>query len=73
MTAHDIALIGFGEAGTIIGGDLAAQGIRVQMFDRLLLDEQQREAMQEKARLCRVFALDSPEQAVAGVQLVIAR
>jgi hypothetical protein len=43
------------------------------MFDRLLLDEQQRETMQEKARLCRVFALDGPEQAVAGVQLVIAR
>ncbi|MPT17281.1 MAG: NAD(P)-dependent oxidoreductase [Pseudomonas sp.] len=71
MSLHDIALIGFGEAGTILGSELASQGLRVRMFDRLLQDPRQRPAMQEKARHSRVQALDEPAQAVAGAQLVI--
>ncbi len=71
MTLHCIALIGFGEAGSILGQDLAAQGLQVQTFDRLLMQESTRELLRERARSCRVQPLDSLERALQGAQLVI--
>lgn len=72
MTAlHTVALIGFGEAGGILGQDLAAQGLQVRIYDRLLDDPLRREAMQAKAQKADVQAFDSAERAVQGAQLVI--
>ena len=66
-----VALIGFGEAGAILGHDLAAHGVMVRMHDRLLVAPQSREAMLAKAVQANVEAFDSAVQAVQGAQLVI--
>jgi 3-hydroxyisobutyrate dehydrogenase-like beta-hydroxyacid dehydrogenase len=70
-TLKDVALIGFGEAGGIIGQDLVAQGVRVRAYDRLLQDPLRREAMLTKAANADVEMYDSAAEAVRGVQLVI--
>lgn len=73
MTAqpHKFALIGFGEAGSILGEDLAAAGRDVVMYDILLDTAASREPMLEKARRAHVRAARSFEDAVAGAQVVI--
>ena len=75
MTANNpltsVALIGFGEAGGIIGQDLAAQGVRVRTYDRLLDDPLRRDALLAKATSAKVEACESAAAAVQGVQLVI--
>ena len=57
------ALIGFGEAGSILGEDLAAAGRDVVMYDILLDTPASREAMLEKARRAHVGAAPTFEQA----------
>ena len=75
MTANhplkDVALIGFGEAGAIIGQDLAALGVRVRTYDRLLADPQHSAAIRAKADRANVEVYESAADAVQGVQLVI--
>jgi 3-hydroxyisobutyrate dehydrogenase-like beta-hydroxyacid dehydrogenase len=66
-----IALIGFGEAGSILGGDLAAGGCEVTTYDILLDAPATRAALQEKAQRVKVRALDTLDAAVAGADLVI--
>lgn len=66
-----IGLIGFGEVGGIIGHDLAAQGVRVLAFDRLIGDPERRVALQEKARACGVTLVESLERAIDNVPLII--
>lgn len=66
-----VALIGFGEAGGILGQDLAAGGIRVTVYDQLLDNPERREALLVKAARAGVVACDSAAQAVSDVQLVI--
>jgi 3-hydroxyisobutyrate dehydrogenase-like beta-hydroxyacid dehydrogenase len=68
---HSVALIGFGEAGGIIGQDLAALGVAVRAYDRLLDDPTRRGALQAKAAAAGVSLCDSATAAVDGVQLVI--
>jgi 3-hydroxyisobutyrate dehydrogenase-like beta-hydroxyacid dehydrogenase len=68
---HKFALIGFGEAGSILGEDLAAAGRDVVMYDILLDTAASREPMLEKARRAHVRAARSFEDAVAGAQVVI--
>lgn len=68
---HKFALIGFGEAGSILGEELAAAGRDVVMYDILLDGPASREAMLEKARRARVRAARTFADAVAGVQVVI--
>jgi len=65
------AVIGFGEAGSILGADLAAAGRDVAMYDILLDAPATREAMVEKALRTQVRAALSFEAAVADVQVVI--
>jgi 3-hydroxyisobutyrate dehydrogenase-like beta-hydroxyacid dehydrogenase len=65
------ALIGFGEAGSILGEDLAAAGRDVAMYDILLDTPGSREPMLEKARRAHVRAAATFEDAVAGMQVVI--
>jgi 3-hydroxyisobutyrate dehydrogenase-like beta-hydroxyacid dehydrogenase len=68
---EQFALIGFGEAGAILGEDLAAAGHSVTMYDILLDSAERREQMLERARRARVRATDTFEEAVAGARLVI--
>jgi 3-hydroxyisobutyrate dehydrogenase-like beta-hydroxyacid dehydrogenase len=68
---HQFALIGFGEAGAILGEDLALAGHSVTMYDILLDSAERREQMLQRARRAQVRAADTFEQAVAGAQVVI--
>jgi len=71
MDLQHFALIGFGEAGAILGEELASAGHRVTMYDILLDCAERRGQMLERARLARVRAADTFEAAVAGAQVVI--
>lgn len=66
-----IAVIGFGEAGSILGGDLAAADREITTYDILLDAPATRAALTEKAERARVRPLDTLEAAVAGADLVI--
>jgi 3-hydroxyisobutyrate dehydrogenase-like beta-hydroxyacid dehydrogenase len=66
-----IAIVGFGEAGGIIGNDLAARGVEVAMFDILLDANESREAMLAKARESKVQAKDSLADCLRDAELVI--
>lgn len=66
-----IAFIGFGEAGGILGAALAAQGVRVSMFDRLLDEPGRAFAMQEKAAAAGVHAAATLSAAIDGAQIIV--
>ncbi len=66
-----VTLIGFGEAGSILGADLVGAGCDVSMYDILLDDAQARPAMRARAEQARVRAHDSFAAAVSGAELVI--
>ncbi len=63
-----VALIGFGEAGGILGADLAQAGASVKMFDILLGRETSRAGMLAKAASAGVRACESTAEAVADAQ-----
>jgi 3-hydroxyisobutyrate dehydrogenase-like beta-hydroxyacid dehydrogenase len=65
------ALIGFGEAGAILGADLAAAGCQVTMYDILLRSSPDRERLLDKARRAHVEAAADFERAVQEAQVVI--
>jgi len=66
-----IALIGFGEVGTIFGRDLARQGLQVSAYDILLDAPATRPAMLERARAAAVAPRDALGDALRGADLVI--
>lgn len=66
-----IAIVGFGEAGTILGTDLAASGCEVSTYDILFDAPQSRAAMRAKAERAKVRAADSLADAVKDVELII--
>lgn len=73
-----IAMVGFGEAGSILGADLAATGREVVTYDILLapgssgLDaDASCAAMLDKARRARVQTADSFDAATKGADLVV--
>lgn len=47
-----ISLIGFGEAGSILGQDFAALGLTVYAYDHALANQDARVAMHDKAKHC---------------------
>jgi 3-hydroxyisobutyrate dehydrogenase-like beta-hydroxyacid dehydrogenase len=65
------AMIGFGEAGSILGEDLAAAGHDVAMYDVLLDSASSRVQMRDRAQRVRVRIAETFEDAVAGAQVVI--
>ncbi len=71
ISLRTIALVGFGEAGSILGEDLAAAGREVATYDILLDEPASRGAMLEKARRAQVRAADSFTAAVKDADLVI--
>jgi 3-hydroxyisobutyrate dehydrogenase-like beta-hydroxyacid dehydrogenase len=66
-----IALIGFGEAGGILGHDFAARGLDVSAHDILFAAPASREAMHAKARSSTVRAAENLADAARDAQLVI--
>jgi 3-hydroxyisobutyrate dehydrogenase-like beta-hydroxyacid dehydrogenase len=68
---RQIALIGFGEVGSIFGQDFAAAGLDVSTFDILLNMEISRSPMLAKAKSANVRPCDSLGGAVRGADLVI--
>ncbi len=66
-----IALVGFGEVGTIFGQDLAQQGLQMSTYDILLDAPATRPAMLERARAAAIVPLDTLGDAVRGADLVI--
>ncbi|WP_262927149.1 saccharopine dehydrogenase NADP-binding domain-containing protein [Phytohalomonas tamaricis] len=69
---HPVTLIGFGEAGGILGSDLARrEDVTVACFDLKLNDAAQCEAMQRKAREAGVMPFAELTQALAHSELII--
>jgi 3-hydroxyisobutyrate dehydrogenase-like beta-hydroxyacid dehydrogenase len=66
-----IAMVGFGEAGSILGAELVAKGRDVVTYDILLDAPAARRAMLEKASRARVRTADSFDEAVRDADLVI--
>ena len=66
-----IALVGFGEVGTILGQDLARQGVGVATYDILLDAPATRPALLERARAAAVDARDTLGDALRDAELVI--
>jgi 3-hydroxyisobutyrate dehydrogenase-like beta-hydroxyacid dehydrogenase len=66
-----IALVGFGEVGTIFGNDLARQRLAVATYDILLDAPAARPAMLERARAAGVTACATLADVVGGADLVI--
>jgi len=71
ISVRKIAMVGFGEAGSILGADLAAQGRDVVTYDILLDAPASRAALLEKASRAGVRTADSFDAAVEGADLVI--
>jgi len=68
---HRIAIIGFGEAGGILGHDLAARGLEISTYDILFDSRDARDAMLAKARGSKVRAAENFADAARDAQLVI--
>jgi 3-hydroxyisobutyrate dehydrogenase-like beta-hydroxyacid dehydrogenase len=66
-----IAMVGFGEAGSILGAELASTGREVVTYDILLDAAASRAGMLDKARRAGVQAADSFDAAVRGADLVV--
>jgi 3-hydroxyisobutyrate dehydrogenase-like beta-hydroxyacid dehydrogenase len=66
-----IAIVGFGEAGGILGQDLAARGLEISTYDILFDSREARDAMLAKARGSKVRAGENMSDAARGAQLVI--
>lgn len=66
-----IAIIGFGEAGSILGQDLADAGFDIVTYDILFDDASQREAMLAKAKQANASTAASTPVAAADCDLMI--
>jgi 3-hydroxyisobutyrate dehydrogenase-like beta-hydroxyacid dehydrogenase len=66
-----VSMIGFGEAGAILGEDLAAQGVKIYAYDRLLEAPAKRAALRKKAQRCGVQLCESAAQAIALGEWII--
>ncbi len=66
-----VAIVGFGEAGGIIGKDLASRGLDISTFDILFHSKEAREAMLAKTHESSVRAAESLSDCVREAELVI--
>jgi 3-hydroxyisobutyrate dehydrogenase-like beta-hydroxyacid dehydrogenase len=66
-----VCFIGFGEAGGILGEELARQGLRVKAWDLLLANPAARDAMRAKCAAAGVGAAQSLADGLRGAQLVV--
>lgn len=70
MNDNTIAIIGFGEAGTILAEDLAAQGLTVFDFDILIHDPSRRDALHSKAQQANVALCESTADAIRNAAYI---
>ncbi len=70
-TLNSIALVGFGEAGTLLAEGCVKAGAKVSTFDIKVGDAALRPALAERAKALGVVLHDSLESAVRGADLVI--
>ncbi len=70
LKVQRIAIVGFGEAGSILGAELAAGGRDVATYD-LLFDAPTGDSLRARARALGVRTADVPSAAIAGADLVI--
>ncbi len=68
---RSVAMIGFGEAGSILGADLAGRGLQVATYDILLDSPATRGRIVQRAQRAGVAVKDSLADAVSGAQLII--
>ncbi len=66
-----VALIGFGEAGGILGADLVRAGCQVTAYDILIRDASGRARLERAAAAAQVGLAASLAEAVRGAELVI--
>ncbi|WP_081067409.1 NAD(P)-dependent oxidoreductase [Burkholderia territorii] len=66
-----ISFIGFGEAGGLLGGALAARAVRVTMYDRQLDDARSAPAMRGKAARLHVEAASSLAAAIRDSRWIV--
>ncbi|MCW5773642.1 MAG: NAD(P)-dependent oxidoreductase [Rhodospirillaceae bacterium] len=71
FTVKTVAIIGFGEAGGILGAELVRRGLEVRTYDILLDDPAKRAAMLNKAASAGVAAAESHAGAAKGADLVL--
>jgi 3-hydroxyisobutyrate dehydrogenase-like beta-hydroxyacid dehydrogenase len=71
QTIDRVAIIGFGEAGSIFAKDLAAAGTDVSVFDILFNSKRQRQTMLRKAQACGVAAARTLKDCLYKAELVI--
>ena len=70
-TIDRVAIIGFGEAGSIFAHDFAKQGVDVSVFDILVNSNRQRRPMLGKAKACGVIVADNLKDCLYKAELVI--
>jgi len=66
-----LCFIGFGEAGGILGEELARRGLQVKAWDILLLDPARHDAMRAKCAAAGVTAATSLADGLRDAQLVV--
>ena len=66
-----MAIIGFGEAGSVLGAELVTAGVEVVTYDILFGAPASREPLRSKAQELKIRAAESPEAAIVGANLVI--
>jgi 3-hydroxyisobutyrate dehydrogenase-like beta-hydroxyacid dehydrogenase len=66
-----VAIIGFGEAGSIFAKDLAVRGVKVSVFDILFHSNRRRPSMLRKAQDCGVTATHRLKDCLDKAELVI--
>ncbi|MEN2471598.1 NAD(P)-dependent oxidoreductase [Burkholderia sp. GS2Y] len=71
MNEATIAFIGFGEAGGLLGGALAAPNVRVTMYDRQLDDARAAPAMRDKAARLNVQAVPTLADAIHDARWIV--
>lgn len=71
MHESTIAFIGFGEAGGLLGGALAARNVRVTMYDRQLDDSRTAPAMRDKAARLTVQAAPTLADAIRAARWIV--
>src|SRR5690606_9163085 len=68
---QQVALVGFGEAGSILGNGLAAAGVKVDVYDILIQSEGGRASLEGRVQSSGVRLCDSLAAALEGAQVVI--
>jgi 3-hydroxyisobutyrate dehydrogenase-like beta-hydroxyacid dehydrogenase len=71
IALRKVAIIGFGEAGSLLGAGLVAAGLEVVMYDILLDAPAAAQAMSEKARASWVRSAPDTAAAIEGADLVM--